>query len=290
MEAATPPPAPPLAKKYAQLTCDPYLRRISAKLLAYVNVFVDDILGLEQGPRHHRRHVRRTLFHTLDEVFRPLNRQDSKQRKEVLSIKNMDAGDCSWSTCQTLIGWIVDSINMTITLLLRQVARLKVILSSIPRSQRRIGVAKWHRVLGEIGSMALALHGSRGLFIQIQESLCHFKGKRVTLSKGVHEALADLCWLAEDVSNRPTRIYKIVPLRTTVDGNHNASGYMCGDMVLPGPMSIPRILLPHPSAARPPPNPIAAYPIVWRTPLTKNVVDSLVSWTNPKGTVNNSEL
>ena len=32
------------------------------------------------------------------------------------------------------------------------------------------------------------------------------------LSKGVHEALADLRWLAEDVSNFPTRIYELVPL------------------------------------------------------------------------------
>ena len=29
---------------------------------------------------------------------------------------------------------------------------------------------------------------------------------------------------------------------------------------------------------------------MWRSPLPKDVVDSLVSWTDPKGTVNNSEL
>ena len=85
-------------------------------------------------------------------------------------------------------------------------------MSAVPRSQSKIGVNKWHRVLGELRSMALALPVARGMFIQMQEALCHVKGNIVTLSKGVHEALADFCWLAKDVSNRPTRIYKLVPL------------------------------------------------------------------------------
>ena len=95
---------------------------------------------------------------------------------------------------------------------------------AIPRSQSRIGVDKWHRVLSDLSSMALALPGAIGLLSQIQEALCHVKVKRVTLSKGVHEALADFRWLTEDVTNRPTRIYELVLLRPTVDGYHNASG------------------------------------------------------------------
>ena len=81
------------------MTRDLYLQRPNAKLLVYVNVFVDDFLGLAQGPRHRCHHVHRTIFHALDKVFRPLDRQDTKQRKEVLSIKKLEAGDCSWSTC-----------------------------------------------------------------------------------------------------------------------------------------------------------------------------------------------
>ena len=69
-EAVEPPPAPLLTQEHANLTRDPYLRRPNAKLLAYVDVFVDDFLGLAQGTRHRRRHVRRTLFHALDKVFR----------------------------------------------------------------------------------------------------------------------------------------------------------------------------------------------------------------------------
>ena len=135
-------------------------------------------------------------------------------------------------------------------------------MSSIPRSQRRVGVDKWHCVLGELRSMAPALPGSRGLFSQMQEVLCHFKGKRVTLSTGVHAALADFRWISEDVANLPTHMYELFPLQPTVDGYHDASGYMCGSMVLPEPTAIHQSSSPQPSAARPPPNPNGAHPIV----------------------------
>ena len=132
--------SPLITQDHAALKRDPYLQRPNAKLLAYVDVFVDDFLGLAQGPRHRRRHVRRTLFHALDKVFRPLDRQDASHRKEVLSLKKLDAGDCSCSTCQTMLGWIVDSVNMTIALPPHRVTRLKEIVHAISRTQRRVGV------------------------------------------------------------------------------------------------------------------------------------------------------
>ena len=107
---------------------------------------------------------------------------------------------------------------MTITLPPHRVARIKKIVLSIPRTQHRVGIDKWHRVLDELRSMALTLPGSRGLFSQMQEALCHVKVKKVTLSIGVHEALSDFHWLAEDVENFPTRMYELVPPRPTVDG------------------------------------------------------------------------
>ena len=57
-----------------------------------------------------------------------------------------------------------------------------------------MGVDKWHKTLSELISMALALPGARGLFSQMQESLCHVKGKRFTLSPGIHDALDDFKW------------------------------------------------------------------------------------------------
>ena len=76
-----------------------------------------------------------------------------------------------------MLGWIVDSINMTIALPPHRVEQLKEIVHSIPRTQQRFGVDKWHRVLGKLLSIALALPGARGLFSQMQEALSMLKAK-----------------------------------------------------------------------------------------------------------------
>ena len=49
-----------------------------------------------------------------------------------------------------MLGWIVDSINMTIALPPHRVERLKEIVHAIPRTQQRVGVNKWHKILGEL--------------------------------------------------------------------------------------------------------------------------------------------
>ena len=67
-----------------------------------------------------------------------------------------------------------------------------------------------------------------------------FPRQRVTLSTGVHETLEDFKWLVKDVANWPTQMYKLVPLRPTMDGYHDAYGYMCRGVVLPGPTATPR--------------------------------------------------
>ena len=76
--------------------------------------------------------------------------------------------------------------------------------------------------------MAIALPGSRGLFIQMQEALRHLKGGSIALTRGVHQALTDLRWLAKDLSKFPTRQYELVLLHLTMDGYHDTYGYVCG--------------------------------------------------------------
>ena len=81
-----------------------------------MDVFVDDSLGLYQGPIHRHRHVYRTLFHTLDQVFRTLDKLYPSHIKEVLSLNKLNAGDCSWSSCKVILGWVVDTVNKTLCL------------------------------------------------------------------------------------------------------------------------------------------------------------------------------
>ena len=75
-----------------------------------------------------------------------------------------------------MLRWIFHSVNMKITLPPHRMARLKDIIASIACTLHRVGIDKWHRVLGKLRSMALALPRARVLFSQMQESLFCVKG------------------------------------------------------------------------------------------------------------------
>ena len=124
--------SPTLNPTLVPLSQDSLLLRTNAQLLAYVDVFIYNFLGLSQGPTHRHRHVCCTLFHALDKVFRPLNKLDPTQRKEVLSLKKLYEVDFSWSTCQVLLGWVVDTVNVTMCLPTHKASRLKEIIAAIP--------------------------------------------------------------------------------------------------------------------------------------------------------------
>ena len=188
-----------------------------------------------------------------------------------------------------MLGWIVESINMTIALPSHRMARLKKIVSSIPSTQHRVGVDKWHQVLGKLRSMALALPGARGLFSQMQEALCHVKDKRVTLSTGVHEPWkTSNGWLRTWLSGLHECMSlsrSAQPRTATTTPQDTCAGAWCS---WDQPTYLGKFR--QPRAARPSPNPTGEHPIVWRMPFPKDTVGYLVSWTNPQGTVNNSEL
>ena len=93
---------------------------------------------------------------------------------------------------------------MTIKLPEHRIQRLGDILASIPVTQKRIGIKKWHKILGELCSMPLALPGARNLFSHMQLASEHKFGQRITLKKDVHHTLDDFRHLFHDIANQPT--------------------------------------------------------------------------------------
>jgi hypothetical protein len=187
---------------------DPSLQHSTKAPLQYVDIFVDDFISAAQRP--FLRRVRKTLLHAIDDVFRPLSASDSEHRREPVSMKKLLQGDCTWSTVKLVLGWIIDTLNMTIQLPQHRIDRLWEILNSIPQHQKRTSVKKWHQILGELRSMSIALPGSRNMFGRLQNALSLQSKSRVTLNKGVHQALDDFRWIAQDLTDRPTRIQEVI--------------------------------------------------------------------------------
>ena len=72
---------PKLSPSLFHMSCDSLLLHTNSQLLAYVYVFINDFIGLVQGPNHQLCHVRRTLFHDLYKVFRSFYNLEPTQRK-----------------------------------------------------------------------------------------------------------------------------------------------------------------------------------------------------------------
>jgi hypothetical protein len=252
----------------------------SSNHAAYVDVFVDDFIALCQGDSNRRR-IRRILLRAVDQVFRPNDFHDDQFRREPVSLKKLKQGDVSWNTIKTVLGWVIDTSTMTIQLPPHRVDRLAELLASIPKTQKRIALRKWHKVLGELRSMSLALPGARNMFSQMQQALSNRCKTRVSLTKGVHQALDDFRWMHQDISSRPTRIAELVPLLASVLGYHDASGTGAGGVWFPHQSLNPRT---HPSATP------SHDPIIWRLQWPPDIVANLVTDDNPAGTITNSDL
>jgi hypothetical protein len=276
----------------APTQADP-LKYPRARILSAIDIFVDDFIGVAQGSRRRLNRIRRILMQAIDDVFRPLDPDDPAHRREPISVSKLRKGDASWSHLKKVLGWIIDSAAMTLTLPARRLNRLGELLASIHPTQKRLAEDKWHKILGELRSMALALPGARGLFSHLQVAGRANDKKRLRLHKGFHDALQDFRWLHNDLARRPTRLQELVPLDPTLWGTHDASGHGAGGIWLPGPTAIPRrarvkVLAGDGTLRRT--RLKSAQPIVWRVPIPPPIQRRLVTYENPGGDVTNSDL
>lgn len=264
---------------------------------ASVDVFVDDFIGLCQGQQSRRQQVRRVLLHSLDDVFRPLQPSDNPHRKEPASEKKLAQGDGLWETRKLVLGWILDTVAMTIELPAHRRDRLRQLLAAIPPTQRRLSVRTWQQILGELRSMAIAIPGSKGLFSLLQETLKHRSDNRIRLSRGVHDCLEDFRFLDQDLTARPTRLFEIVPQDPPeILGASDACGYGIGGIAFPSATTIRRCheaqcdggvgsgLHASPLHGVPP------SPIVWQYALPPEITAKLITFANPHGSITNSDL
>ena len=114
-------------------------------------------------------HLRR-LLHSIDAVFRPLDEHDPPTRKHIPSMKKPQKGDAHLCTRKVVLGWLVDTLQQTIELPPHQLQRLQDVFASL-RGKSKVTTKLWHRTLGELGSMSIAIPGSRGIFSLLQEGL-----------------------------------------------------------------------------------------------------------------------
>jgi hypothetical protein len=247
----------------------PIVAPVARRPVAAVDVYVDDFLLLAQTRLNQTRVMRATLT-AMDSVFRPPDASDPPFRKEPASVKKMLKGEAAWATHKRLLGWDIDSEALTLNLPPHRFDRLLEVLQWISPPRKRLSTAKWHRLLGELRSMSVALPGTRGLFSVLQHALSKGDAKRVRLTPQVYDTAADFTALVQSLGARPTRIPELVPTLPIAVGASDACGRGMGGVWLD-------------ASARSP-------PIVWRSPFPAIVTDALVADHNPKGTLSISDF
>jgi hypothetical protein len=230
-------------------------------------------LGLVQGGRRTRLHVKRALLNSLDQVMRPLDFEDSPFRQEPASVKKKGKGDATWTTLKPILGWILNTLDKTISLPPHRLVWVRDILNYIGPNQRRVALNKWQQVLGELRSMALAIPAANGLLSVLQEALKSSDGRRVRLTQHTHAFLQDFRWLVEDVGARPTKVDELVPdanpyTRSACDASDTGQG------------GVHFILLPDGTTL----------PMLWHSRWPRHLSARLVSSSNSTGDITNSEL
>ena len=142
----------------------------------------------------------------MDKVFCPLDSDNNPYQQEPALVKKLLKGDGTWYTRKIILCCILDTVNGTIELSPHRVARLNVILASVTPKMKVIAVQQWHKILGELRSMLIAIPGACGLFSLLQEAFRHVEADRprIPLTKAVHGFLDNFCWLANDIASRPT--------------------------------------------------------------------------------------
>lgn len=249
----------------------PLQRFVPHKPLAYVDLYMDDFLGLAQGHPKLRHRVRDTIFHAIDAVFRPNDSlDDGTPRKEPISLSKLQKGDALWATRKIMLGWIIDTVAETIELPDHRAERLSTLLEEL-LALRRISIKRWQKALGELRSMVLAIPGGRGLFSTLYAVLGNSSSdSRIRFNRPIRDALLDLQSLAHDLGGRPTRIGELVDTLPVAYGTADACGTgMGGTWLSPDPNFVP---------------------LLWRAAFPPNIQHLLVTQDNRDGTISNSEL
>jgi hypothetical protein len=246
----------------------PYQPKPPDTPLHFTEVYLDDFMVLAQAPL--QEYAMTNLLHHLSSIFHD---PPESPRRGVVSASKVSKGDATFSTTKRILGWDVDTHRMEVRLPAHRMDRLGTLLQTFLH-RKCTARRKWQKLLGELRSMALALHSSKYLFSTLQTPLQRSNTRRFRLNSLLKQSLRDWMALLNSMTSLPIPIATLVPRAPHYWAATDASSQGLGGFWFPTTLVTD------------------GQPVAWRLALSPNIKARLLSSHNPTGdiTINDLEL
>lgn len=242
----------------------------SADFLRLMEVYIDDFIQLAQTTDPDKLlHLSRAILHGIHSVFPPPS-ITGHDGEDPVSLKKLRQGDGLWETRKELLGWVFDGARRCIELPPNKVASITEDIHAMIR-KNSVPVKDFEKLRGRLRHACIGIPAGKGMMGPIDAAMRgepHF----IAIKKNprLRTALADFGTLIKVMARRPTHCKELVVDSPGYIGYCDASKLGAGGVWLSGTLYLS--------------------PVVWRLEWPADIRNNVVSFSNPRGTITNSDL
>ncbi|KAL7458421.1 hypothetical protein ACHAWC_009998 [Mediolabrus comicus] len=237
-----------------------------------IEVYVDDFIPLAIArSKEQLDHVARGMMEAIHDVFPP----NEKDEEDPIALKKLKKGDGTWMLEKDILGFMFNGDEKTLWLeeekRLALLAILKGWLRTAERSTKGIPFEEFQSILSKIRHAFIAIPAGKGLLSPCNGVL-RLEPQFVYLQRHqqLKSTIQSIRTLLRESATNPTKCKQLVRGHPHYVGVKDSSGHGVGGAVV-GETG-------------------ACKPTVFRVEWPQVIRDRLVSWTNPKGSITNSDL
>jgi len=245
------------------------------KIVCLMEVYMDDFVGLAQALTPEQLiQFTRAVLHGIHTIFPPPGPHDAPD-DEPIAIKKLKQGDGLWDTKKEILGWLFDGITRTMQLPAGKGEKIQKTLKEMLR-KKKVRFGDLEKINGKLMHASIGVPARRGLLSPLIAQLAqkpktkHYKDRTTQLTKASRQALKDWHMLLPVALKSPTPCEDLVPALADFGGYCDASQMGAGGVWFGLERKLP--------------------PIIWRIEFPPEIRKQMVTQSNPKGSISNSDL